>query len=242
MKAGALQSAFRTLPIGGLDEIVPGTAMILAPHADDESLGCGGFIAASCRAGRPPLVVVLTDGVGSHPASPTWPPDRLRARRELETRNATALLGLPAERLAFLRLPDTRCPNDGPDFAVAVETLSSLAAEYGCDTLLAPWTHDPHCDHESAWKMGQALAHRDRLPLLAYPVWGWLIASETEIDAAPPAGWRLDITTDLQAKATAIQAHESQYGDLISDDPTGFRLPAALLAVFEAPYEVFLRS
>ena len=241
MKAGDAQAMFRTLPVGLLDEIVPGTAMILAPHADDESLGCGGLIAASCAAGRPPLVVIVTDGAGSHPGSPTWPAGRLRAQREAEAEAATRHLGLPSGRLAFLRLPDTRSPHDGPKFEFAVETLRCLAAEHRCDTILAPWSHDPHCDHESVWKMGLALSRRDHRALLAYPIWGWLIAPEVELDTATPTGWRFDVTPHLSRKAMAIQMHESQYGGLITDDPSGFRLPDRLLEVFASPYEVFLR-
>ena len=242
MKAGEAQAAFRALPVGQLDEIVPGTAMILAPHADDESLGCGGLIAASCAAGRPPLVVIVTDGAGSHPASHTWPADRLRAQREAEAAAATRHLGLPADRLAFLRLPDTRSPHEGAGFEVAVETLRCLGAEHRCDTILAPWSHDPHCDHESVWKMGLALSRRDGHALLAYPVWGWLIAPEVELDMPVPTGWRFDVTQYLSRKAMAIEMHESQYGGLITDDPGGFRLPDRLLEVFASPYEVFLRT
>jgi hypothetical protein len=32
----------------------------------------------------------------------------------------------------------------------------------------------------------------------------------------------------------------ASYSDLIADDPEGFRLPRALLSVFEQPFEVFL--
>ena len=241
MRADAAQAAFRSLPMAALDAIVPGTALILAPHADDESLGCGGLIAASCAAGRPPLVVIVTDGVGSHPGSPSWPADRLRRTREAEAQAAVALLGLPAGRLSFLRLPDTRSPRDGPEFERAVATLSALADAQRCDTVLSTWRHDPHCDHDSAWMMGRALARRNRLALLAYPVWGWLLAADALLDGGPPVGWRLDITPHLPDKQAAIRAHRTQYGDLITDDPDGFRLPDALLAVFAAPYEVFLQ-
>jgi hypothetical protein len=55
-------------------------------------------------------------------------------------------------------------------------------------------------------------------------------------------GWRLDITASLAAKRAAIAAHRSQHGGVIDDDPSGFVLPAALLAVFERPYEVFLAA
>ncbi len=240
--AGTLHHGFRALPLAPLDRIVPGTALVLAPHPDDESLGCGGLIAEACRAGRPPLVVVATDGAGSHPNSPTWPAPRLRDRREAETRDAVACLGLPPGRLAFLRLADTQAPREGPAFERAVDRLAALATTHGCDTILAPWRHDPHCDHEAAWRMAEALAARGGQRLLAYPVWGWLIPPDTMLDAPEPEGWRLPIGPHLQAKARAIRSHRTQYGALITDDPDGFRLPPALLSVFEAPFEVFLLS
>ena len=55
-----------------------------------------------------------------------------------------------------------------------------------------------------------------------------------------PWGRRLAIGPQLAAKRRAIAAHRSQYGDLIQDDPAGFRLPAGLLARFERPFETFL--
>ncbi len=240
--AGGLHEGFRSLPFGTLDQIAPGTALVLAPHPDDESLGCGGLIAEACLAGRPPLVVVATDGAGSHPRSPSWPAPRLRDQREAETRAAVACLGLPHGHLAFLRLPDTQAPREGPAFERAVNRLATLAAAHGCDTILAPWRHDPHCDHEAAWHMARALAAQSGRRLLAYPVWGWLIPPDTVLDAPAPEGWRLPIGPHLQAKALAIRSHRSQYGGLITDDPDGFCLPPALLSVFEAPFEVFLRS
>src|ERR1700759_4483419 len=88
---------WRQLPCGDLDDIIgEGTCVILAPHPDDESLGCGGLIATCAAAGRPPLVVILTDGAGSHPHSRMFPPDRLRACRAREVRTAVGMLGLEA--------------------------------------------------------------------------------------------------------------------------------------------------
>ncbi|GBR09342.1 PIG-L deacetylase family protein [Acetobacter oeni] len=240
MKAGEIQTAFRTLPVGTPDDIAPGTALILVPHADDESLGCGGLIATLCAAGRPPVIVILTDGTGSHPNSLTWPASRLRAQREQEARNATACLGLPDHHLVFLRLHDTQAPHDGPDFDHAVHHLTKLARTTNSTTLLAPWRHDPHCDHESAWKMAVTISNTLNIALFAYPVWGWLIPPETNIDEPPPKGFRLDITPFQTIKTRAIHLHESQYGNLITDDPQAFRLPETLLSIFDAPYEVFL--
>ena len=240
MKAAIVHETMRGLPEADLDGIVPGTALVLAPHADDESLGCGGLIAEACARGRPPLVVVATDGTGSHPNSALYPPDRLRRTREAETLAAVACLGLAPERVAFLRLPDTAAPAEGAALERAVRDLSALAGAFGCDTLLATWPHDPHGDHLACWRIAERLAEQDGLRLLAYPVWGWLIPPEDEVACVRPWGARLAIGRHLQVKSQAIASHRSQYGGLVVDDPDGFRLPPALLAAFERPFETFL--
>ncbi|MBV1823987.1 PIG-L deacetylase family protein [Komagataeibacter oboediens] len=241
MKAATMHAALRELPLAPLSAIAPGTVMVLAPHPDDESLGCGGLIAACCAAGMPPVVVIMTDGAASHPNSRQWPAPRLRAKRQQEARNAVACLGLPPDRLVFLGLPDAAAPHDGPVFADMATRLAHLATARDCTTLLVPWRADPHCDHEAAWKMGVAVQRLCGAMLLAYPVWGWLLPDEMDLDHAPPRGLRLDITAHRATKARAIGMHESQYGGLITDDPDGFHLPDRLLDALVTDYEVFVQ-
>jgi LmbE family N-acetylglucosaminyl deacetylase len=240
--AGDCHSAWRALPPGSLDDIIgSGTCLILAPHPDDESLGCGGLIAACVAAGRTPLVVVLTDGTGSHPNSRAFPPDRLRTVREQEVRTAVECLGLSPDRVVFLAQPDTAAPHDGPRFDAVVAQLSRLINQIpACTTILAPWQFDPHCDHEAASLAASAAAAATQIRHVAYPVWGWTLPVETPVPAPSPAGWQLDISAFLPSKRKAIQAHRTQYGRLIQDDPTGFQLPRALLSVFDSPFETFL--
>ncbi len=243
LTAGERQAQMRALPLATLDELLGETpALILAPHADDESLGCGGLIAEACLLGRPPLAVILTDGTGSHPGSASYPPERLLAVREREAQAAVAILGLPADRLSFLRLRDTATPYGGPEFDDAVAELVALAMQHGCGTVLAPWQHDPHCDHLAAHLMARAVAARTDAVHLSYPVWGWTLPPDHPLPDDVQPGWRLDISRWQDAKRRAIAAHRSQYSELIMDDPTGFRLPAALLEVFEQPFEVFLEG
>ena len=239
MRTGHVHALMRALPISAVPAF--GRAMILAPHADDESLGCGGLIAELCGQGRPPLLLIVTDGTGSHPNSQLWPAENLRDLRENETLQAVAVLGLEAANVGFLRLRDTAAPHDGPDFEAACDAISDRMRD--CDTLLAPWGLDPHCDHEAVQKMARRVARDTGVRLLSYPVWGWLIAPDTEIAPdLPIRGFRLDIGRHLEAKRWAIRLHASQYSDLITDDPEGFRLPDALLSVFEQPYETFLET
>ena len=63
MTASDVIVAMEELPDADIDTILGGERpLILAPHADDESLGCGGLIAACCERGQPPVVAILTDG------------------------------------------------------------------------------------------------------------------------------------------------------------------------------------
>lgn len=236
-----LLAGFRALAAADIHTLLGGAKpLILAPHPDDESLGCGGLIAAACAAGQPPIIVVLTDGAASHPGSRQFPPPRLGAVRESEAREAVSRLGLPPGNLVFLRYADTELPSCGPAFDAACADIAKIASAAGCTVLVAPWHGDPHCDHQAAARIAAAVATRGRLRLLSYPVWGWLRAGADHVSECRRGGFRLGIKDHLSAKQHAIAAHVSQYGALITDSPAGFQLPAALLAIFEAPFEVFI--
>jgi LmbE family N-acetylglucosaminyl deacetylase len=242
-RASSVLRAFRELPLADVGTVVSAdTAMIIAPHADDESLGCGGLVAQLCDQKRFPVVVIVTDGTGSHRSSRLYSPARLRCLREEEALRAVTILGLPHERLIFLRLPDGAVPVTGPEFDATITRIADLTRTYSCHTILAPWLYDPHGDHEAAQLMARSVASLTHSLVLSYPVWGWLLPEHTELPVISPQGWRLDIKRTLVIKQRAIAAHASQYSDLIRDDAAGFRLPVELLTVFEMPYEVFLST
>jgi LmbE family N-acetylglucosaminyl deacetylase len=241
MTAGRLRRQWRALPIGNLTEVIgAGNCLVLAPHPDDESLGCGGLIARCCIESRPPVVVILTDGSGSHPGSKDYPPMKLAALREREAARAARALGLPAERLMFLREPDTQAPQAGPAFDHIVARLVAWLRAYDCSAILAPWRHDPHCDHAAAARIAAETARIARVRHLSYPVWGWTLPEDAPIDELPLGGWRLDVAAQLGAKRSAIAAHASQYGQVITDVPDGFRLPVELLRATDCPWETFV--
>lgn len=240
-RAGLVLERMAALPFASLDEIIGGaTALVLAPHPDDESLGCGGLIAEACANGRPPAVVVLTDGAMSHPSSRSHPASRLRALRRAEARTAVAALGLGSERLHFLDIPDGRAPHGGPDMEAAAARVADLARAYKAGTILATWEHDPHADHVAAQVIARAAARSVGARVVSYPVWGWALPRRARLPVASVTGARLDIVRHLPAKRRAIAAHESQHSGLIADDPQGFRLPKSLLSAVDRPFEVFL--
>ena len=241
MKASAFLTKAETLPFTDLTTLTGDRGLVIvAPHPDDESLGCGGLIAAARASGLDVRLIVISDGVGSHRRSRAYPPARLQALREAETIEAAAALGLDAAAIRFLRLPDAAVPTEGGEAQTAVDAVVAAAAACAARAVCVTWRHDPHCDHQAVAKLVDLARPRlGTARVYEYPIWGWTLPEGTKVDA-PPVGVRLDISAQLPAKRAAIAAHRSQTTALISDDPEGFRLDAATLARFDRPFEIYL--
>lgn len=227
------------LPLAAFDVLVgDGGLVVVAPHPDDESLGCGGLLAMATAARRQCRVVVVTDGAASHPNSPSWSGARLRALREREAIAAGEELGLCASNFVMLGLSDGE-GDKWRDDRSATAALADAIEDVAATAVFVTWEHDPHCDHRAAARLCDAAARgRARLARWRYPVWGHTA------QAAPrqtPAGLRLDISAFLSRKAAAVARHRSQTTDMIDDDPQGFRLSPDMLARFARPFEIFLK-
>ncbi len=219
-------------------------AIVLAPHPDDETLGCGGAIALLRQRSIPVHVIILSDGTKSHPDSQTHPAPVLKALRETETYTALAQLGVTKEFVTFLNWPDTAVPHPAhPDFSTAVSQCAYYLRKYSPSLLFVPWQNDRHCDHRATWQIAQqCLEHLSNPPKqVVYAVWGTPSAG---LPSLPPGetGWRLDIRSVQQLKRSAAMAHQSQTTDLIQDDPTAFRLTPTMLNNLIQPWETYLNA
>ncbi|MGR3485626.1 MAG: PIG-L deacetylase family protein [Paracoccaceae bacterium] len=228
-----------------MDELArpPGPVLVLAPHADDESLGCGRLLSALWRDGGAAHVACLTDGAASHPRSRSHPPARLAALRRDEMRRAIGRLGGGGGDVTFLGHPDAashRLHGPGADLA---RDVGRLVDRLGAAVLIAPSPLDPHCDHEAGARAARAVAAaRPGLRVLWYPIWSRWAARDR--DAPWPAGaaprvWRHG---DAHAKAAAIDAHDSQLGRVIHDDPGGFAMPDGFATFFASAPEVYFEA
>lgn len=139
---------------------------VLAPHPDDEVLGCGGTIQKHLAAGERVRVVLLTSGERTasftgRAAAPS------RNQREAEALAAAADLGLAATDLEFLRLPDGGV---GPGGAAM---LRDALRRSGADLVYAPNPIDAHRDHVATTRLlGEVLAELPTLRRVAlYEVW-----------------------------------------------------------------------
>jgi LmbE family N-acetylglucosaminyl deacetylase len=238
--AGDILRAIRALPHGTVDQILRDeTPIILAPHPDDEVIGCGALIAASALAGRAPVIVYITDGSGSHPNSRLFPRPALIALRQHEGRLASRVLGVASTRVHFLGVRDTATPQDGPELAAAAQTIIETIRHYPNPVVFAPWINDPHGDHQSVSKMATLVCRILMARHLSYVVWGWTLPDDLPIEGEI-AGCRFPVDRERQRKSRALQAYQSQISDLIDDDPAGFRLDAETLELMLSEVETFL--
>jgi LmbE family N-acetylglucosaminyl deacetylase len=142
--------------------------LVLAPHPDDETLGCGGTIHLARQAGARVTIAFLTDGADSH--AHLLDRGELVALRRAEAAAAAAVLGVGEEDLRFLALPDGRLGGAEPQ---AREQLAALVAERGPGALLAPCAWDVSDDHLAAARIAAAVAAAAGLPVHGYATWFW---------------------------------------------------------------------
>lgn len=192
--------------------------LVIAPHADDETLGAGALIRQAADAGRLAGVVVLTDGAGSHDHPDASSRARLVAIRRQEAHRAVRRLGGPAASAPlFLDWPDAEpAPPGSARFESSARRLAALCRDRRVDAIAATAPHDPHCDHQAAAGLARRVARLARRPIAVfdYLVWG-----------RPPSGAGLRVTTQpLKAgvRASALAAHQSQLNPVFGQ---GFRLP-----------------
>ena len=220
-----------------------GTTLIVAPHADDESLGCGGLISLLRKYGQIVYILLLSDGTLSHPNSIEFPSDKLRDLREKELVDAGRILNVPSENIIFCRFKDRKVPNQSTgDFEDAVRNISKVLSVLNPTSIFVPWRRDPHPDHRASFEI-IAASNFLGAKVYEYPIW---LRELGESDDLPNSDeimpFRIDISSVIGQKQNAISAHRSQTTDLITDDPTGFRLSQEMLDQFNVPYETFFIS
>ena len=220
------------------------TTLVVAPHPDDESLGCGGLIALLRAAGNPVHVLFVSDGTMSHPGSGKYPAPALMKLRESEALEALSVLQVEAGNVTFLRLPDARIPLPGTGgFDEAMAAFKQVLETIRPATIVLPWRRDTHPDHRASCQLVNAAVKKLQINpvMLEYPLWLWERGIDSDLPVAGEVDlYSVDISAVLQVKQEAIAAHRSQVTALIDDDPQGFRLSEEVLAHFNTSFEIFL--
>lgn len=139
------------------------SCLVLAPHPDDETLGCAVSIMQRLEAGSPVHVAVATDGG-------KWPPERdaaaNAATRRAELGEAADVLGLPASAITYFGFADTGLALEEESLT---DAISDLVRSLGPDQVLATDVHDPHGDHAAVGESGPSGSVGNRDPAACLP-------------------------------------------------------------------------
>jgi LmbE family N-acetylglucosaminyl deacetylase len=143
------------LPPDRCTAVRAGSALVLAPHHDDEVLGCGGLLAQLIAAGAAVRVLFLTDGGGGGEED-VGDRDAYRARRRAEAAAVAGRMGFAGtDRLA---IPDGELALRLDEAAAAIRrALVAIRPEL----LLVPAPTESSADHRAAF----AALHRLLAPL-----------------------------------------------------------------------------
>jgi LmbE family N-acetylglucosaminyl deacetylase len=213
------------------------SCLVLAPHPDDETLGCGATIMRKLAAGTRVEIVIATDGRHSvH--SDKMSADALAEIREEEARCAAAVLGLPSENIVFLRFEDGRLTDDRQTLR---DHLFAIFDRINPDEIFVSSIIDSHPDHRVLAELGRELVqsrHSHFPTLYEYPIWFW---DPLRWRVSELAGLRIRIVRTeefLKRKYEAIAAYRSQLANLSGE--TGWAtLRQGFVRQFLRPEETF---
>ncbi len=221
------------------------SALVLAPHPDDETLGCGATIMRKVAGGTAVTVVVVTDGQHSHAA---MAPQALAALRREEMTEAGRRLGLKPDAVRWAGFVDGQLTAREHDLEAV---LRELLEELRPDEVYTTCAAEPHPDHAALGRAARR-AVGSSARLLEYPVWlwgSWPLRRGDRLSSTVDASRRIFTRQSIrvqsgdyrEGKLHALQAHASQLRrpqDVPADQPWP-ALPAPLLSAAADRAELF---
>ena len=183
------------------------TVLVVAPHPDDEVLGCGGTLLRHRAEGASVhwLVVTTMEGMAGYST------ERIEERR--------AQLEAVTDAMGFSERHELGFPTallDTIPLADIVGATGRVVTEIGADTLYIPHAGDVHSDHGVVAKAAQACTKWFRYPSVRR-VYAYETPSETDF-AFPPDGPGMplnrfvDISGYLDRKIEILKTYEGELG------------------------------
>ncbi len=173
--------------------------VVIAPHPDDESIGCGGALCCHADAGDRVTVIFLTSGelgLKHLTREVAW------QTREAEAKAAGKILGIA--EMHFLRQPDWTLEDVvGPTAAAVAEILANERPQF----VYVPHPREGHPDHKAAveiLKQSLAICAVSVPEIRGYEVWTPLGEYSVVVD----------ISAQMARKLKAIRCHASQLVDI----------------------------
>ena len=186
---------------------------VIAAHADDEVLGCGGAIAKFIKSGCQVHVLLLAEGETSRSDLDPKDYDKAQKSRNKAAVNANKILGTTS--LTMLNFPDNRM--DGVDLLNVVKSVEKFIAEHRPNVVITHFSNDVNIDHQVAHQ-AVVVACRPQPSHCVEELLFMEIASSTEWIPVTgqvlfsPNYW-VDITGSIDVKLAALNAYKDELRD-----------------------------
>jgi LmbE family N-acetylglucosaminyl deacetylase len=209
--------------------------LIVAPHPDDELLGCGGTLLRRVAEGGTLawlLMTAITEDAG-------WSVERVQ-KRAAEIDRVREGLQVASHHLYALGFPTAEL--DRIPMNILVGRVSEVFADFQPDEVLLPYPGDVHSDHRVTFEAASACTKWFRYPsvkrVLAYET-----PSETDFGIDPrDSGFRpnvfVDIGGQLEQKLELMRIYESEIGEFPFPRSEKALRALAYLRGSQAGYEV----
>lgn len=166
--------------------------VVLAPHMDDEIIGCGGTLRKHVESGDRVSVIYMTSGTrGTRDFAASA---ALSETRKAEVAESNRILGVP--NAYFLDLDD----GTDEDWSAEKERLAALLKQLAPDLIYLPPYYDLHADHRKTNHLFKLAAE--------HPFSGHVCVYEVWTPVNP--NLLVNITAQMERKMQAIAACKSQ--------------------------------
>ncbi len=217
-------------------EVTSASTLIIAPHPDDESFGCGGLIRLKRLRGAEVVVVFVTRGEQSLVDTP---PEQVATNRMADAHTVLSLLGV--EQSVSMGLDDGAIPQVGEEgFEEGVAMLLEVITQYAPEEIYVTHPLDGWSDHTAtATLVTEALRRYPKEPRCYYYwVWIWYSLPFRTFGALE---WshtqRLSLAGVASTKHAVLRHYLSHHTP--SGTPYCGILPDGFLRAFAWEYEVF---
>lgn len=150
------------------------TILVVAAHADDEALGCGGTIAKHVSTGDAVYIVFLTDGVGSRTEGSQGATDA--DARSSASVAALKVLGVPEANVTTFSFPDNAL--DSLPRLEVVKAIESVVSRVQPEVVYTHHSGDLNVDHRYAYEATMT-ACRPQPEFCVKEIYSYEVASST---------------------------------------------------------------
>lgn len=178
--------------------------LVIAPHLDDEVLGCGGVIAKHGSGNDSVYVCFIAHRVYNH----VYDEEKMKVEKE-HSEKARQILGY--KDTAFLDLPDERLDACIQDIIIPLEKFVDKIKP---EVVYSPFYNDNNQDHQAVAKAVQVVLR----PLAVPYVKRWLVyETPSSTEQAPPVGnpgFKPNVYSDIKdfikTKLNAMACYETE--------------------------------